>query len=96
LELIRRGYDVYVGKAGEYEVDFVAMRHGLPTYFQVCETVRDPAVLARELRPLRAIADNNPKYLLTLDVDPEANIEGILKRNVVDFLGDAAISNGTM
>jgi predicted AAA+ superfamily ATPase len=86
LELMKRGYDVYVGKAGEFEVDFVAMRHGVPTYFQVSETVRDPAVLERELRSLRAAADNNPKYLLTLDIAPDANIEGILKRNAVDFL----------
>jgi predicted AAA+ superfamily ATPase len=86
LELIRRGYDVYVGKAGEFEVDFVAMRHGIPTYFQVSETVREPAVLEREIRPLRAIADSNPKYVLTLDVAPEANIEGIVKQNAVDFL----------
>jgi predicted AAA+ superfamily ATPase len=92
LELIRRGYDVYVGKVGELEVDFVAMRHGIPMYFQVCETARDPAVLEREIRPLRIIADSNPKYILTLDVAPDANIEGILKRNAVDFLieGDEA------
>jgi predicted AAA+ superfamily ATPase len=86
LELIRRGYDVYVGKAGELEIDFVAMRHGIPTYFQVSETMREPAVLEREIRPLRAIADSNPKYVLTLDVAPEANIEGIIKKNAVDFL----------
>jgi predicted AAA+ superfamily ATPase len=90
LELVGRGYDVYVGKAGEFEVDFVAMRHGIPTYFQVCETLRDPAVLEREIRPLRAIADNNPKYVLTMDIAPEANIEGILKQNAVDFLLSSA------
>jgi predicted AAA+ superfamily ATPase len=86
LELLRRGYDVSVGKVGAHEVDFVAMKSGIPEYFQVSETARIPDVLERELRPLRAIADSNRKYLLTLDEDPEANIDGIVKRNVIDFL----------
>ena len=75
LELLRRGYEVYVGKVGEYEVDFVAGNHKGITYFQVALTVRDKATLERELRPLQSIRDHYPKIILTLDEDPEAQYE---------------------
>jgi predicted AAA+ superfamily ATPase len=86
LELLRRGYDVFVGKVDEFEIDFVAMQGGIPSYFQVSETVKDPDVLARELRPLKMLRDNHPKTLLTLDVSAPADIDGIIVRNALDFL----------
>ena len=86
LELLRRGYKVYVGKVDELKVDFVAEnREGLK-YFQVALTVRDEKVLQRELKPLQKTGDHYPKYLLTLDMDLEADYEGITKINIVDWL----------
>lgn len=86
LELIRRGYSVSVGKVGDQEVDFVAeSRDGL-VYYQVAASVRDASTLGRELRVLQAIRDNYPKYLLTLDEDPDADFEGIRKINALDWL----------
>lgn len=86
LELLRRGYKVYVGKVDEYEVDFVAENRDGIKYYQVALSVRDEKVLERELRSLEKTGDHYPKYLLTLDVDLEADYNGIIKRNVVDWL----------
>ena len=86
IELLRRGYRVYVGKVDDLEVDFVAeSRDGLK-YFQVALTVRDEKVLQRELRSLQKTGDHYPKYLLTLDMDLESDYDGITKINVVDWL----------
>ena len=88
LELLRRGYRVYVGKVDDLEVDFVAEnREGLK-YYQVALTVRDEKVLERELRALQKTGDHYPKILLTLDMDLEADYDGITKMNVVDWLLD--------
>lgn len=86
LELVRRGYDVYVGKVGDMEVDFVAESPGGTAYYQVAATVRDESTLERELRPLRKINDSFPKLLLTLDEDPITYFDGIKKENALDWL----------
>lgn len=86
LELHRRGYEVYVGKIGDYEVDFVAKNSRGITYFQVALTVRDERTLERELRPLRAIKDHYPKVLLTMDDDLETHYDGIRRINARDWL----------
>ena len=86
LELIRRGYKVYIGKAGEKEIDFVAENKGGFTYFQVAYTTREKATLERELTPLQDINDHYPKYILTMDIDPIADYDGIKKVNVLDWL----------
>ncbi|MCL1805454.1 MAG: ATP-binding protein [Clostridiales bacterium] len=86
LELLRRGYQVYTGKVDALEVDFVAMDQTGHTYFQVAATVREPETLERELAPLRKISDHYPKYILTLDEDPEADYEGIRRLRVLDWL----------
>jgi len=86
LELLRRGCEVSVGKIDELEVDFVAMEQNRPTYYQVAATVRDENTLARELAPLQKIADHYPKFILTLDEDPEADYEGIRRINALDWL----------
>lgn len=86
LELLRRGYKVYVGKVDELEVDFVAVKLQGITYFQVSATVRDSKTLERELASLKAINDSHPKYLLTLDEDPDANYDGIIRTNVLNWL----------
>ena len=86
LELLRRGYKVYVGKVDELEIDFVAENRDGLKYYQVALTVRDEKVLERELRSLQKTGDHYPKYLLTLDMDLDADYDGIKKINVVDWL----------
>lgn len=86
LELIRRGYKVYIGKAGEKEIDFVAENKEGFTYFQVAYTTREKATLERELTPLQDINDHYPKYILTMDIDPIADYDGIKKVNVLDWM----------
>lgn len=86
LELLRRRYKVYVGKIDNSEVDFVAINGDGNSYFQVAATVRDTATLERELKSLRAIKDNYPKYLLTLDEDPATDYDGIKRLNALDWL----------
>ena len=86
LELLRRGYQVMIGKMGEAEVDFIALQSGQSTYFQVSLSVRDEATLQRELAPLRQINDHNPKYLLTLDPDPLVLHDGIRQLYALDWL----------
>ena len=86
LELLRRGFDVYVGKLGELEIDFVAIDNKKTLYFQVAATVRDEATLRRELAPLEKINDHYQKYILTLDDDPEADYNGIRRINALEWL----------
>ena len=86
LELIRRGYDVYVGKLDQVEVDFVAQNYNGIEYYQVSASVRDENTLDRELRPLKMISDNYPKYILTLDNDPGGDFDGIRRINALDWL----------
>ncbi|MBR2786935.1 MAG: ATP-binding protein [Clostridia bacterium] len=91
LELLRRGYKVYIGKYDELEVDFVAKNSEETVYYQVALTTRgneedESSVLKRELAPLKKIKDNYPKYILTLDDDLDADFDGIMKINVLDWL----------
>lgn len=86
LELVRRRYNVYVGKIDEAEVDFVAQSQDGNTYIQVAATVRDEQTLERELRPLKAIKDNYPKMILTLDDDPQGDYDGIIRKNALEWL----------
>lgn len=86
LELIRRGYKVYIGKTSEKEIDFVAENKEGFTYFQVAYTTREKSTLERELLPLQNINDHYPKYILTMDVDPISDFDGIKKINVLDWL----------
>ena len=88
LELRRRYSQVYVGNLDKYEVDFVVVTDvGHYAYYQVSETTLAPETLDRELRPLEAIKDQFPKYLLTMDtIQPTANYNGIEKKNIIDWL----------
>lgn len=87
LELIRRGYRVYVGKIGTAEVDFVAQDYeGNLEYYQVSWSVRDNVTLSRELAPLETITDHNPKILLTMDNDPPISHNGIRQKYALDWL----------
>ncbi|MDR1028889.1 MAG: ATP-binding protein [Clostridiales Family XIII bacterium] len=87
LELRRRNREVYVGKLRETEVDFIAVDdEGYVSYYQVAYTTTDPVTLQRELAPLQAIGDSNPKYLLTADRDVNPVYDGIRKLNVADWM----------
>ena len=88
LELIRRGYEVYVGKVGSAEVDFIAIGDDGEQYYQVAYTLIDTngATLRRELASLEAIKDHNPKFLLTMDNAPVTTHNGIKQLNVLDWL----------
>ncbi len=90
LGLRRRFSKVYVGNVGKYEVDFIAVTDtGAYQYFQVSLSTLGPETLERELRPLQAIDDQYPKYLLTLDqIQPEANYDGIQKKSLLNWLLD--------
>ena len=88
LELARRGYEIHIGKVGRTEVDFIAIGDGGEEYYQVAYTVidTDGATLCRELAPLKAIGDHNPKFLLTMDNTPLTSHNGIKQINVLDWL----------
>ena len=86
LELKRRGYEVYVGKLDDLEVDFVVKEPKKTTYIQVAASVRNSDTLERELTPLQRIPDHYPKLILTLDEDPEADYEGIRRVNALEWL----------
>lgn len=91
LELLRRGYEVYIGKVGSAEVDFIAVGENGEEYYQVAYTVEGESgsgksILERELAPLEAIRDHNPKYLLTMDFTPNASHNGIRQINALDWL----------
>ena len=86
LELLRRGYEVYVGKVDNNEVDFIAINEKGEEYYQVAYTVMDEKVLERELKSLENIKDHNPKYLLTMDFTPYTSYNGIKQINVLNWL----------
>ena len=77
---------MYVGKTDALEVDFVTANMQKVAYYQVAATVLDKITLERELQPLRAIKDNYPKTILTLDTMPVVFHNGIKQQNVLDWL----------
>lgn len=83
LELVRRGYDVYVGKLDHTEIDFVATRKEEKIYIQISERIETER---REYGNLLSIADNYPKYVLRMDELSGCNYEGIKTMHVADFL----------
>ena len=86
LELIRRGYKVYIGKANEYEIDFMANKDDDIKYIQVSASIRDSSTYEREIRPFKSISDNYEKIILTLDNDLGENDNGIKILNVERWL----------
>lgn len=87
LELKRRGYGVIVGKWDSKEVDFVTEKGGKKAYWQVCLGYYDEKTEARELAPLRAIQDNNPKTVILMDVQGDSvTRDGIRELGIIDFL----------
>lgn len=86
LELKRRGYEIYIGKLNDVEIDFVAMNENGIAYFQVAASIRNKDTFERELRPLQSLGDSYPKIILTLDRDPSSDYDGIKTMNAIDWL----------
>ncbi len=86
LELRHRGYDVYVGKLDQNEIDFVAVRQNEKLYIQIAQEISSEKTKEREYGNLLSIADNYPKYVLRTDILTGGNHEGIKTMHVADFL----------
>lgn len=86
FELLRRGYDVAIGKIDNKEVDFIATKTGEKRYIQVTEDMRSETVRERELSPLRQIRDNYEKDVITLNCNISTDYEGIKMVRLMDFL----------
>lgn len=87
LELIRRGNEVYIGKAGDTEIDFVVKTpQGDREYYQVAWSTKEQSTFDREIRPFELVKDYNKRILLTTDVEPDTSYKGIQKINVIDWL----------
>lgn len=86
LELLRRDYRIYIGKAGNTEIDFVAEKPDQKLYIQVTESLQTPETRERELRPLQLIQDNYEKIILSMDHDFNTSYNGIETQNIIDWL----------
>lgn len=86
LELLSRGYQVYIGKINELEVDFIAEKGAEKIYVQVCSTLKDSKVVDREYKSLEIIKDHFPKIVLSMDEGFETSYKGIKWYNLKDFL----------
>ena len=86
LHLKMAGYEVYIGKYDDYEIDFVAKKRDEIIYYQVCYLLSDETVVEREFRPLLKLEDAHPKYVLSMDESWDDNYMGVKRVNVIDFL----------
>ena len=86
LHLKMAGYEVYIGKYDDYEIDFVAKKRDEIIYYQVCYLLSDETVVEREFRPLLKLEDAHPKYVLSMDELWDDNYMGVKRVNVIDFL----------
>lgn len=86
LELLRRKYTVNIGKLQTKEIDFIGSFQEKKLYVQVTYLLSSPETIEREFSPLKNIEDNYPKYVLSMDNLKEDNIEGIIRKKIIDFL----------
>ena len=86
FELLRRGYDVSIGKVDQSEVDFIATKADDKLYVQVTESMTGEDVRKRELAPLQKINDNYEKIVLSMNPGMDSSYEGIKSINLIDWL----------
>ena len=86
IELLRRGYEVYVGQYNDIEIDFIAIKPNERIYYQVSRSIMDEKVEEKEKKSLLAINDNYKKVILTMDRVKNKQIDGIEVVNIIDFL----------
>lgn len=86
LELLRRGYDLAVGKVDNAEIDFIATKYNEKMYIQVTESLQGEEVRSRELAPLEKIRDNYEKIVLSMDIDSGTTYNGIKALNIINWL----------
>ena len=86
FELLRRGFDVAVGKVGEKEIDFIATRDDVKIYYQVTDDMTAESTRERELAPLKAVRDNYEKVVIAMSTNSTASVEGIKIVRLIDFL----------
>lgn len=86
IELIRRGYEVYIGQYNDIEIDFIAIKPNEKIYYQVSRSIMDEKVEEREKKSLLSINDNYKKVILTMDNVKNKQIDGIEVINIIDFL----------
>ena len=91
LELKRRGYRVFLGKAGNREIDFIAEKKNKKIYIQVAYLLASPETIEREFSVLHALRDNYPKYVISMDDIFGKDVDGVKRINLVDFLLDSEI-----
>lgn len=102
LELIRRGYRVYVGRTGtndngkdrHLEIDFIILGDDTIDYYQVTESLNDPSVHEREFRPLKMVSGRGERYVLTYDDRPVSKGRDAITMNIVDFLMEGTQMEG--
>lgn len=85
MELLRRGYNVTVGRADGHEIDFVCDRQNERRYYQVAYLLSEPSTVEREFGAYRDIRDHYPKHVLSMDTF-DMSRDGIIHQNIIDFL----------
>lgn len=85
IELLIRGWNVTIGKVGEWEIDFVCKKQDKKIYVQVTQNITDEKTLEREFRPLLEVKDNYPKYVISMD-EIDMSHDGVIHMNIIDFL----------